>query len=351
MVNPGLHNCPSLEPSSVAGNPAGSVLTGREKRDMIKAGGNLCASSGAAFFPGLVFAIAGTFCLSTSYITVKVGLRGFNVTTFTLIWTVAAALFSLGIVLSTGSIQRIRPPAGTPWRLLGLGATTGASMIWSWAGLARLDPSTAAFLWRFLPLINIVVAMLLFQDRIRRCEALPISLMLFGGCLSVYGQGRFVLIGALFTLLACMAVSAQQVISKTLVARMPTPVLVFYRNGIGALFILIWVLTGGELRLDASPAQWGVTLLGALLAPCLGFILLYRSFHYWELSRASIIQIAEPVFVVPMACLILDDRPSGRTFAGGAIILAGALWLILIHMHRQSGRAAVEAIRNLRAPL
>jgi drug/metabolite transporter (DMT)-like permease len=52
---------------------------------------------------------------------------------------------------------------------------------------------------------------------------------------------------------------------------------------------------------------------------------------YWELSRASIVVVVQPLFVIPLAYLVFGKFPGGMELIGGMVILIGAFWLALVH--------------------
>jgi drug/metabolite transporter (DMT)-like permease len=155
------------------------------------------------FLKGFLYALAGTFFVSTNYITAKYALQGFNPETFSLIWTAAAAVYSYIIILITDKRRYLTIPAQTISRTIVLGIATGIGMILSWAGLARLDPSFAAFLWRFAPVLIILFSAIFLNERLSIIELGPIAIMILGGVLSAIGRWDVVGIGITLSLLAC----------------------------------------------------------------------------------------------------------------------------------------------------
>jgi len=211
-------------------------------------------------------------------------------------------------------------------------------MIVSWAGLARLDPSFTAFLWRFQPVLTIALSALFLGERLVNREWLPIAIMISGGALSTMGRWEIVGTGVILTLLACCAGAMQMLIAKIVVTAIHPTVLVFYRVGIATLVIALWTLPTGKVNFDVQSSYWLVTLLGAFLGPCASYLLTFRSFRYWDLSRYSMILTAQPLFVLPLAYLFLDKLPTQKELLGGCMILAGVVWLTWIHFVRKPTR-------------
>ena len=282
-------------------------------------------------FKGFFCSLVGTVLFSIAYVIAKYGLEGFNQETFSLVWASAAAIYSLAIVLATSGWQQLTLPAHAVSTIALIGLLTGAGMILSWAGLARLDPSFAGFLWRFAPVLTIVLGALYLGERLLVGELVPIAIMVLGGCLGAIGRWHIVGVGMALTLLACCAFAVQLLIAKMQVARIHSVILNFYRVGIGALIIALWTLLTGKVDFNVEASYWLVTLLGAFLGPCTGFLLTFRSYRHWDLSRSSIVLTVQPLFILPSAYFIIGQLPTGMELIGGSMILAGAFWLAWIH--------------------
>lgn len=280
---------------------------------------------------GFFYALAGTILVSTSFVTGKYGLGGFNPETFSLVWTSAAAVYSLAIILATGHWRQMALPRHAIRGVALLGLTTGAEMTLAWAGLARLDPSFAAFLWQFTPVLTIGLSVLLLGEGLMVKEIFPVAVMVLGGSLSTIGRWHIVGLGVFLTLLACFANAVEMLIAKMKVSEVHPNVLVFYRAGIATLVITLWILLTDTADFDVQTSYWAVALLGAFLGPCASCLLVFRSYRHWDLSRSSIVLMAQPLFVIPLAYLALGKFPTEIELAGGLIILAGAFWLAWIH--------------------
>ncbi len=279
---------------------------------------------------GFLYALTGFFLISTNFITAKYGLGGFDPITFSLVWTAAATLHALVIILAGKKTRQIRLPPVDLKRVCAIGVLTGFGMLWGWTALSLLDPSFMAFLNRFIPVLTIILGVLLLREKLQPREIWAIAIMLAGGLFSTLGSWRAVSLGILFALLNIIAISFQLLLVKTKVITVHPTVLVLYRSALACAVIFTWGLLRG-LNFRVEPRYWMVTVLGALLGPCLGHILIFQSFRYWELSRTSMISTIEPLFVLPLAYLFLGTLPDKMQFAGGMIILAGALWLFLLH--------------------
>lgn len=280
---------------------------------------------------GFFYSLVGTVLFSIAYVMAKYGLEGFNQETFSLVWASAAVIYSLAVVLATGGWQQLMLPAHAVNNIALIGLLSGAGVILSWTGLARLDPSFAGFLWRFAPVLTIVLGALYLGERLLVGELVPIAVMVLGGCLGAIGRWHIVGVGMALTLLACCAFAVQVLIAKMQVAEIHPVILNFYRVGIGALIVALWALLAGKVDFNVEASYWLVTLLGAFLGPCAAFLLTYISYRHWDLSRSSIVLTVQPLFILPSAYFIIGQLPTGMELVGGLVILVGAFWLAWIH--------------------
>ncbi len=281
---------------------------------------------------GFLYSLGGTLLVSTSYITAKFALQGFNPETFSLVWAFAATMYAFGIV-GLGRMSRVQIfPIKNMKAMIAMGTAAGAGIIMAGKCLALLDPTFVAFLWRFSPVLTIICGVLFLQERLNRKEVFTIVIMLFGGLLSVFGSWEIIGKGVIFAILACLAGSTQLLIAKSRVHLVHPKVLVAYRVGIGSIIIAIWVFASGTADFTVEARYWAVTLFGAFLSPCAGVLLIFRAYQYWTLSQSSIVLIAQPLFVLPMAYGFLRVLPTNKELIGGCIILIGALWLAYIQV-------------------
>ncbi len=285
---------------------------------------------------GFLYALGGTAVVSTNFVTAKYGLRGFNPETFSFVWTTAAAVFAFAVVLLSRQLPKLRAASGAAGSMALLGLATGVGMILSWAGLARLEPSLAALLWRFHPAMAIALGVLVLGETLTRVEVGAVAVMIVGGAVSTFGRWGLVGAGTVLTLLACLSAAVQMLIAKARVRQVEPNVLVFCRVGIAAVVVAAWLFSSGRADFNVAPRYWCVTFLGAFLGPCASFLLTFRSYRYWDLSRESIVRTMQPLFVLPLAYAVFGTVPGPKEASGGCLILAGAFWLGWQQMRRRS---------------
>lgn len=295
-------------------------------------------------FKGFLYSLLATAFLSTNFVTAKYALTGFNPETFSLIWVSAATLYSFIIVLLTGRIKQLRLPHYAVKKVVLIGLTTGIGMLLGWSALARLDPSFTAFLGRFRPVLIIVLSFFFLGERLSIKELPPIAIMILGGCFSALGRWQIVGTGVILVILASCMSAVQQLNAKMVVSRIHPNIIVFYRVSISIVPIALWNFVSGKTDFSVGTSFYLVALLGAFLGPCMSWLLMYRSYRYWFLSYSTIINISQPIFVLPLAYFILSKFPTNRELLGGCIIMIGAFWLAWIYFLPKKNK--VELLRN-----
>ncbi|MDP6439851.1 MAG: DMT family transporter [Candidatus Brocadiia bacterium] len=292
---------------------------------------------------GLLYAVGGTFLLATNFCTAKYAMGGFDSAegfdpgTFALVWTSAAAFYSLVICLATGRTRELAVPRRAAWAPALLGVCTGAGMLLAWAALDRLDPPLAAFIARFTTVMTVILGVVLLRERLRGMEVVAMAVMVTGGLISTVGRWEIVGLGVALMFLTCAATALQNLVAKVCVRTIHPSSLVFLRLAIGAAVIAVWVLGRGAANFQVPARYWIVALLGAFLGPCLAHHFTFRAYHCWDLSRVSIVRTAEPLFVLSLALLVSGRLPAGRELLGGGIILVGAFLLAWIHFGIRRG--------------
>jgi len=310
-------------------NPAGPRPTPRGNVKIPDASAALSAADHRR--RGFWYALAGSFSVSTNFVTAKHALVGFDVITFSFLWPALAAVWTLGLILLRGQGRELRLPRRAVGPVALMGAATGAGMLLGWAGLARLDPTFQAFLWRFVPVLTLGLGVVFLKERFEGRELMPVAIMIGGSFICVAGRWQAVGSGTILTLLACLCIGLQMFLGKVSVGAVDPLILVFYRAAIAAAGVGLFGWLGVGLDCRAGLSHWLSLGLGSFLGPFLGYLLYFKSYQYWELSRSSVIQAIQPLFVFGLAYVFLGQVPHGREALGGLIILAGALWLSWLH--------------------
>jgi drug/metabolite transporter (DMT)-like permease len=288
------------------------------------------------YFKGFIYSFIAIALLSTNFITAKYCLRGFNVATFSFLWSFTAAFYSFLILLFTRDIKNVFHDKNTTVKLAFLGAATGIGMIFSWAGIKILDPLFASFIWRFAPVFTVILGVVFLNEKLLASEIFCFTIMTAGGVISAIGRWQIVGMGIIFTLIACFLSAIPMVLAKMKISEVSPGIILFYRTGIAAIVTASWALASGQINMNAQIHYWITILLGAFIGPTLSFFFLFKSLKYWDLSHSTIVTTIQPIIVFPLSYFFLGKLPVFKEVLGGIIILTGAFWFIRIHFNEKA---------------
>lgn len=247
------------------------------------------------------------------------------------IWPLVAWRFLVGAVVVWGYLliaRRPLPPRRTVPALAGLGVLYSGDAIAFLVGLQWVPAATASLVFFTYPAVVVLLAALFLGQRLTPARLAAVALTV-GGCMLTAGAGLhggeprglvLILIGVL--LIALFVVVGDPVL-RDLPALGASVVIV---TATAAVTLLAALATGG-LALGGGGEAAFLTLLIGLLATALPVTLFLTGIKLVGAGRAAIISTAEPAFTVVLAALLLAERLTLLQLLGGALILAGILWL------------------------
>lgn len=246
----------------------------------------------------------------------------------------AAVALGLVIVL-TGSWRDLRKP-GAPWRVFAASASVTANLILYFLAIRGTGVSIAIFLSYLAPVYLAIIAPRVFHERTERVLYVALAVGLAGMVLilvpglvlehvRISGMGLFCgwLAGVMyaFYLLFAKGLRVLQVRSTAVVCTQCTfAALVMLVPGVLAVRSAAYVFSSHDLLM--------AVLLG-LVTTAFTFSLFMDGLRYVRVQYASIIAYLEPVSAPFYALIFLGQRPSLWTVAGGALIVAAGVLVVL----------------------
>ena len=241
--------------------------------------------------------------------------------------------FVVGSALVWGFVLVARRPVPLGRRATGvvlLGALYAGNSLAFMIGLERIPASLASLVFFTYPAVTVVLARLWAREPLTRRRVLCLGLAT-AGCALTVGQGMtdVDLPGLAWVMLGVLLISAFIVASHGVLSRVPplggTAVLL---STTAAVLGLAAMLTTG-VSVPFEPRA--LLLLAALgvVSTAVPVTLFLLGIQWIGPGRAAILSTMEPVVTVALATIVLDEILSGRQIFGGALILAGVVWLRL----------------------
>lgn len=242
---------------------------------------------------------------------------------------VVAALFARRRTLT----QALQP--GAPRRLLLMGACSASAVLLFFIAVRGTNVAMALFLLYTSPVYVALLAPRLLHEPSDRTVYLALAVALVGmGAIVVpdlLGQGppattsgvaAGVAAGALFGLYT--------IVVKTLTPRVGNVVLVLSEMGLDALFVLplaLWQV--GVQGYGISGRDLVIGLILGLFCTAFAYTLWFEGVRHIPVQHASILGYLAPVVGPFYAFLLLGEVPSLWTVAGGALIIAAGVLVVL----------------------
>ncbi len=234
------------------------------------------------------------------------------------------------------TLDRFRPArsnrelaSATAWKWVVLfAASSFMAVLLLWSGIQRMDPSLASFLNRSEVIISVTLAILFLGERFNRGELMGVLLSIAG--LAVmrmtlrvdYSAGFWLVLGG------AMFFGVTEFVAKNAVRHVSITFLTWMRSLMMAAGFWILFLLRGE-TFQGLDVAWPGLVAVTLLAPVSARLIYLSALRLIPLSRAAVINQAQPAFVLAFALLLLGQLPTLRETAGGALVVAGCVLMVV----------------------
>jgi len=175
------------------------------------------------------------------------------------------------------------------------------------------------------PAIVVIINKFLYKTNISGIYYASITVILIGMLfLADLGDTKFSITGIILGLLSALGYGCYIAASQNV--RNVDPVLSTCIVSLGCAFTgIIFVLFKGTFSIPYEISTW-VNIFGmALISTALPILLLLEAMKYISSTKASILSVLEPVFVVIFGIILLDEQVSLMQGFGVIIVLSGAM--------------------------
>ena len=248
---------------------------------------------------------------------------------------VAGALLLALAVLATG----LAPLSTEAWVLLVasglLGIALGDTLFF--AALNNLGAHTVVILFTLGQLLTVLMGVLWLGETPSATDWSGIALILSGVTLVLWSkisgpEGRTRLSGVAYGLLAIVAMSVSVIIAKEALASAGTVQASLIRMLAGTLGIFAFGLATGQLAdgLQAlrRPSLLGFFLVSVAVVTFGGFWLSLVALAHLDVSIANTLTATEPLFVLPLAALFLQERITRVVVLGALMSCIGIVLIV-----------------------
>ena len=249
------------------------------------------------------------------------------------------AALALAVVARLGTGRIPLPRGGRAWGVIwGLGFF-GIFLygLCFFFGLQHLPAGRAALVVALNPVVVVLVAWLLGQEKMNGRKALGCAVAL-AGCLTVLGNGdplallrgtiglgEWLIVGCVLTWTAYTFIGRR---ATELLSPLATTL---YASLAGALLLGLAALVHGDIALaDWSWRVWVSMLFLALFGTAIAYTWFTEAVHRLGAGHASVFINLVPVFAVLQAALLLDEHLGLPVLFGGMLVIGG-VWMTTRH--------------------
>jgi drug/metabolite transporter (DMT)-like permease len=246
----------------------------------------------------------------------------------------AAAVLGV-VVLATGSWRDLRTP-GAAARALGISVALALNLIFYFLAIRYTGVAVAIFLSYLAPVYLAFVAPRILGEKTERIVYVALAIGLAGMALILVPglllEGvRLSAAGLLCGWAAGVMYAVYLLFAKSLRGLHVRSTAVVFTQSV---FTAAVMLVPGLLAVSAAHYHYtGVDLLMSallgLVTTAFSFSLFMDGLHYVRVQHAGIIAYVEPVSAPLYALVLLGQRPGAWTIAGGALIVAAGILVVL----------------------
>ena len=239
-----------------------------------------------------------------------------------------------GVVLWRGGWRDLRRP-GVPLKLLGISVAVAANLILYFLGIRYTGVAIAIFLSYLAPVYLAFVAPRVFHQPTERVVYIALAAGLAGMVLilvpGLAGGAHLSAIGLFYAAAAGVMYTCYLLMAKTLRNdHVSSTAVVCTQSVFTALVILPLGLSQTLGRYSITGRDVMMAVLLGVLTTAVSFSLFMDGMRYIKVQHASIMGYVEPVSAPFYALLILGQRPSAWTLAGGALIIAAGVLVVAL---------------------
>ncbi len=139
-----------------------------------------------------------------------------------------------------------------------------------------------------------------------------------------FTTGNKTSLGIFYGILSAILFAIRNILMKKHVATYDASMLMFYQNGLIAILLspLLFLL---DFEVSHYQTQLPYLLFLGIITTAVGHTYLVKTFNYFSATTASLLSCIQPLYVVILAFVFLDEQPNLSTIIGGSIIVSAVV--------------------------
>jgi drug/metabolite transporter (DMT)-like permease len=253
--------------------------------------------------------------------------------TSTLMLRMVVASMIIGGMAAPRRVRTVRArPSRRDLALLGLASVLAGLDLFANNWAVNLTSIASTVLLANLTPVFVLLIVLLTGGRVSRWQVAAVALAVIGAAVlmsgdsSVAGAPGIRLLGDGLALLSAVVYAVYIMMTKGLVARIPTTLVLLANSVVTAALLAPLAFATSPQVLPRSLSGYAIILGYALVSQLLGHGLLTLALRTVDATLASVSVLLRPLVSVVLGWLILGEALHSRQVLGGVIVLAALAW-------------------------
>jgi drug/metabolite transporter (DMT)-like permease len=272
---------------------------------------------------GILYAAVSSSIFGISPVFLRLILNSVNVETANILLSVFANILFVLLFVFSGGLSHFRAISANLPRIALIGLVTAATALFYAYGILVVGPTTAVFLLQFSTVFTILLGIGVLKERFTPREAVGVMLAIVGVFILAYGDLTIQAVGLVVLIGAALLSALASLLSKMYVKKINPTTLAGGNSFFVLLFIFSYSLALGKVNTTFPSTVFVYAVLGAVTGVVVSFILLYKAFALYDVSKVATIMTAQPFMTAVWSFLILALVPSSNQILGGVLIFIG----------------------------
>ncbi|MCB1581789.1 MAG: DMT family transporter [Xanthomonadales bacterium] len=285
---------------------------------------------------GLVLSLVTVLFWSTLPISLKISLSALDAMTLTWFRFLAAAVFTLVLLLNNHKIKQFMTLTSVQWLWLGLAAVMLiANYVLFLIGLEMTSPANAQVFIQMAPLLMTLGGVLIFKESFSKMQMLGVTSIIIGLSLFFKDQIEQIIasdytLGIWVMFVAALTWAIYALIQKKLASALSSQSILFFIYCFASLVLVFWSRFNAFGEINST--QWW-----AVGYACINTVIAYGAFaealNHWNASRVGMVLAITPVitlFAINSFAFFFPELMSAESiqtfgYAGVVFIVSGSM--------------------------
>ncbi len=277
---------------------------------------------------GYLYLIFTIISVSGMYLLTKFSIKSVNIDSFMLVFFSSA--FVVGSILSRifTKIDLFGELKANPLPIISVSALTIVGSYFLFLSVGRIGAAGTSLLAKLQTVFAIILGVLFLKERFKSLSWLALAIVISGSIMIVYKGGRFDFLGILWMIIFALSNASQAYVIRRFSVSLDMMAVNLWRAFFIGIFFAATVLIKSDFNVHTIKLFLIIALAGVMGGYfARGFS--YLAFKYLPISIVTTMMNAESLLTVAAAAILLNEHLSLVNLFGGAIMIAGVVFLVL----------------------